>query len=931
MVIRTNHKWRLRVLAAAAGVLVADLVGISPLASPAFASSASTSPAALYAYAAGTATTATACPATATIDQECPLATALGLVRAGGSVLLETPGSSGSYYGNFSLDTKSTSATKAVTIRPASGVTNPTLDGDASGDVTCPTPSCDGAVLTTGSGDYTNIDSLTVTDANNTTGNGGGIDDGGSLALSDVTISDDQAANGGAVYVENEGSLTSNGSEFSSDGAPNGDGGAIDSGDNGGTGSVSVSDSTFTDDTSYHDGAAIASGDHGGKGTLSVSHSTFSGGSNGYGDGGAIDSGDYSGSKGALTVTDSTFTDDSSSIDGGAIDSEDHGATGSLSVTGSRFTDDEAESYGGAINSTNSGSKPVGITDSEFDGDYGSYGGAVSSYEQGTGSLVVSGSTFHEDSAVEGASIETGGSASGNATVTTSTFTDGYSYGAGGSIDVYYGNLKVTGSSFSGNYAEEGGAIFNQATTTVSESTFADDTASDDGGAIDSGDDGNYNDLTVNDSTFSNNSANDGGAIDNADDYGYATTNVSFSTFTWNSASNSGGAIDSGNYGGYGTVSVVNSTLYDNEGNATLDNVDGSLTIAGSIVADSETQDCEGTITDAGYNYENDASTSCGFQASTDVVGGSPDLGSLAENGGDTETFEPEPSSPLIARIPNPTTVTIGSGSVALCPSTDQRGVTTPPGAVECSIGSVDIATSFDPQVEESGSISAPAGEQIAGSEACPPGTVVVGGGVSGSAVGDVNSSYPEGNGWQVAFNQSPVAGASFNVYAVCSPEPAAYKVVTSAAADNPAEAHSKVTATCPAGSQVLGGGGSSTGGTSVTLDESTPADGSWDITINNAGSADETAKAYVICAKGLDGYSVEAYKVTVGPGKESEAGLDCPSGMLAAGGGVSSSSASLDNSLVSLWPDYNGWDAYWYNGTSSTLAIKYNTLCADA
>jgi predicted outer membrane repeat protein len=742
--------------------------GIFGLAHPGLAETTTPAkaPAPLYAYADGTAAGATTCPETTTVDSECPLQTALSLVEPGGSVFLATAGATSPYYGNFTVSTASTSATKPVTIEPASGVPNPILDGDASGAVTCPTSTCDSSVLMTGSSVFVGLDSLTIDDAFDSTGNGGGVDDGGTLTLSHVTITGTQANNGGAVYLEDDAMLTATDSNLSGDSTENGNGGAIDSGDQAGnTGAVTVTGSTFDNDYSYHDGGVIASGDHGGTGTLTVTDCTFSEDSDNYGDGGAIDSGDYSGI-GTLEVTGSTFSDDSISIDGGAIDSGDHGATDTLSVTRSKFTDDSAPNdEGGGIDSgdnvgsakltvtgttftknsggeggaiyANGGESAINVTvsDSTFtDNTSEDDGGAIDSGDDGDNTLTVSGSTFTSNSAFDGGAIDNSDS-SGSATaqITHSTFSQDLAF-HGGAIDSsdYEGNgtLTVSGSTFSqdsasdnggavdngddtgsGNFAltnctfasdkatYDGGAVNNNGTGTgtVSKSTFSLDKSKDEnGGAIDNGygDDSDVS-LTVNDSTFVGNSAGgDGGAIDSGDDGSTGTLTITFSTFDENESTGDGGAIDNGDNDGLGTASIVSSTLYDNGGYATLYNLSGSLAIAGSVVADSTTIDCAGRITDAGYNFENGKSASCGFTTSeNDVVGGDPDLGTLARNGGDTETLKPTSASPLDAKIPNPTQVSILGTNFSLCPSTDQRGVDTPSDATACSIGSVDLFT----------------------------------------------------------------------------------------------------------------------------------------------------------------------------------------------------------------------------------------------
>lgn len=76
----------------------------------------------------------------------------------------------------------------------------------------------------------------------------------------------------------------------------NADGGAIDNADLGGTGTLTVLSTTFTDNYAVNsDGGAIANADLGGRGTVVVSGSTFDSNSAINGDGGAVDNGDSHG------------------------------------------------------------------------------------------------------------------------------------------------------------------------------------------------------------------------------------------------------------------------------------------------------------------------------------------------------------------------------------------------------------------------------------------------------------------------------------------------------------------------------------------------------------------------------------------------------------------------------------------------------------
>ena len=116
------------------------------------------------------------------------------------------------------------------------------------------------------------------------------------------------------------------------------DGGAIDdNGESGGSGTLTVTDSTFKQLRLRRWGHRQRR--QGGSGTLMVTDSTFTNNTAANFDGGAIDNGDYYGS-GTLTVTDSTFTNNTApDSDGGAIDNGDvsDGGTGNVVVAADIF------------------------------------------------------------------------------------------------------------------------------------------------------------------------------------------------------------------------------------------------------------------------------------------------------------------------------------------------------------------------------------------------------------------------------------------------------------------------------------------------------------------------------------------------------------------------------------------------------------------
>ncbi len=114
---------------------VGGIVGAGLLASAVFGvangrADASPSGSSLLAYVGGGAASPTSCPITTTVRRQCTLVEALGLATPGSTVFLATPGSTSSYFGDFSIDTAGTSPSAPVTISPAFGVVAPVQDGD---------------------------------------------------------------------------------------------------------------------------------------------------------------------------------------------------------------------------------------------------------------------------------------------------------------------------------------------------------------------------------------------------------------------------------------------------------------------------------------------------------------------------------------------------------------------------------------------------------------------------------------------------------------------------------------------------------------------------------------------------------------------------------------------------------------------------------
>ncbi len=279
----------------------------------------------------------------------------------------------------------------------------------------------------------------------------------------------------------------------------------------------------------------------------------------------------------------------------------------------------------------------------------------------------------------------------GSLTLAGDTVSDNAStlYGAG--ISVQSGKLTATGCTIAGNRSPQTTGIDANASTV----TLVDDTLSGNvgGGSVLEDYDSTESLTGV---TVSGNTATAGAGGLRVADGGKAT--VVNSTFTGNRTTQDGGGID--NVGG--TVSLAGVTIAGNaaaNGGGIYNTATAAPVVSNSIVAGNAVAgggagpDVDGAISSAGHNLIGQANGGKGF-ATTDLTGTTAaplaaDLGSLAANGGPTQTLLPLAGSPAIDH-----------GSNGLIPSgvtTDQRG------DARVVNGTVDVGAV---EVQPSGSVS---------------------------------------------------------------------------------------------------------------------------------------------------------------------------------------------------------------------------------
>lgn len=442
---------------------------------------------------------------------------------------------------------------------------------------------------------------------------------GGEVTLDNVSVIGGSAAWGGAVYVQRDIRLY-------------------------------VQDSYFKDNYASDKGGAIIHYGGSTDDTFIVTNSTFVGND-------AIDWGGAVGAKGARPVfTDDTFIDNYGGDYGGAI----YGAN-DVFVTGSTFTGNDALEMGGGVYASDS----AYVYHSYFADNtaVGTGGGAVVAYDA-------------------------------YLTVEDSDFVGNYAYAGGALYNEAPDTIRIVRSTFVDNGAEYyGGAIYFRSggSTTIVDSSFTGNfiaTADYDGGALKV-----ENPTYVTGSTFSGNTADLGGAIYAAD-----ILDIENSTFTSNastSLTSKGGAIYSKDDLSMRFVTMSgNDSANATNGGAAVYAVGASVSLTATVIDDtSAVNPCftaQATIDDS-YTLAVDPSGSCGLGGTgsdNTVTSAALQLGALADNGGLTFTQLPASTSPLVT----------GGPMIDMGIPVDQRGIARPSGVpLRFTIGAVQVGSATPP------------------------------------------------------------------------------------------------------------------------------------------------------------------------------------------------------------------------------------------
>ena len=468
----------------------------------------------------------------------------------------------------------------------------------------------------------------TITNAKLSGHDGRALWNEGTLTVNGGRFESNKANVAGAIYNADGATLTVDGVTFASNSSVNNVAGAINNRD----GQVTIKKSTFTgNDSGTKAGGAIAntagSTEEGKLGTITITGSTFEG--NKAGNGGAV----WNGSDGKVKIADSTFKDNTALAEdglgqGGAITNADQ-----MTITGGSFANNTAKYSGGAIyNGANAASRKASLT---IDGTTFTGNSVTADFNTTKNNNIAGGAIFNDT----GAELN----------VKNATFTDNTSSLKGGAIFNRDGVVTITDSTFKGNSVptSAGGAVLNESgntgitgSITITGSTFEGNTAGN-GGAVWNGFDGTVN---ITGSTFKGNTAvagiGQGGAITNADEM-----TITGSTFEGNQAGKLGGAIFNAANGKLtfnGTNTFTNNTAAGNTNDiynaGTITVADGTTTLnSGLILAEN------GTVTVTGGTLDMASGSTLDMgKGSLSINGGTfvADAGLLIKNGPTTGSYE---------------------------------------------------------------------------------------------------------------------------------------------------------------------------------------------------------------------------------------------------------------------------------------------------
>jgi len=399
------------------------------------------------------------------------------------------------------------------------------------------------------------ISGMTIT-GGNSVGNGGGVDNLGTLTLTNCTVSGNSAGNRGGGVLNNSGSLALTNCTVSDNSASNV---KINSGSNGGGGVFNY-------------------------GTATLTNCTVSG--NSASNGGGVQN------YGSLTMTNCTISRNSASYRSGGGGGVRNGTNGTAKLTNCTLSGNSA-SYGGGLYNINHGTAT--LTNCTVSGNSASRGGGGVFNFLNDATTTLTNCTVNGNSEL-GGGVDPGGGGVQNleATITLTNCTvsgnSSLNLGGGGVLN-HEGTATLTNCTVSGNSSTStggnrnlgGGGVcnYNGSTITLTNCTVSGNSATGDGGGLLNKSNGPYtffdtSTATLTNCTVSGNSALTGGGISNQ-----GTLNVASSFIFNNQASSAGGGISTTG----GSATITDSVILANQVNSPATALGGGIDCENSLLS----------------------------------------------------------------------------------------------------------------------------------------------------------------------------------------------------------------------------------------------------------------------------------------------------------------------------------------------------------
>ena len=280
---------------------------------------------------------------------------------------------------------------------------------------------------------------------------------------------------------------------------------------------------------------------------------------------------------------------------------------------------------------------------------------------------------------------------------------------------------------------------------------------------------------------------------------------------------------------------------------------------------------------------------------------------------GDGTLFGPELTVAInVLELPTDTPVPTATPTQTPSPTATQTPTAT---SIPISVNQLSDEISIPPNSSESKTVT------------CPQGSVVVSGGFSHQAGVRVWQSLMDGNGWRISATNTHTAARSLTVTATCLANTNGTSTSISEQRSATPNDFTQLTATCPSGAIVTGGGWAIGSNTDLTVYHSSISGNGWRININNPQSSAPMVNIYAICLSGVSGSTSQKEKTenTVPPNSTANAKMNCPSGSFVTAGGFS---MDWDLMIYNTTKEGNGWINYVSNPTGAEKRLDTYAIC---